>query len=109
MSGRFVTTLRTRTAPIRLVNDGAPLVWTLRVQSAEVWDTIKIEVAPDVLVRDVKQAAMGALMPDVDAIDEYVIKLGGFEIVNEGVSVQSSGAIDGSTLLLMSRRRRAVR
>ncbi len=109
MSGRFVTTLGTRTVPVRLVSDSASLVWTLRVQSAEAWDAIKVEVAPSTLVRDVKQAAMDALMPDVAALDQYVVKLGGFEIVNENVSVESCGAVDGSTLLIMSRCRRAVR
>lgn len=109
MSGRFVTTLGTRSVPVRLVSDSASLVWTLRVHSAEAWDAIKVDVAPSTMVHEVKQAAMRALMPDVAALDQYVVKLGGFEIVNENVSVQSSGAVDGSTLLIMSRRKRAVR
>ena len=110
MSRRFVTTLGTRAVPLRLVgNDDSTIVWTLRVQSAEAWDAIKMEVAPGTLVHDVKEAAMRALMPDIASIDQYVVKLGGFEIANERVSVQSCGAVDGSTLLIMSRRKRAVR
>ncbi len=109
MSARFVTTLRTRDAAVRLASADAAGLWTVRVQGAEVWDAVKVEVLPAMTVRDVKQAAMTALMPDVDDLDAYVVKLGGFEIVDERVSLQAAGALDGSTLLIMARRRRAVR
>ena len=109
MSGRFVTTLRARSTPVRLVAEGAAPVWTVRVQGAEVWDAVRVEVLPGTLVREVKQAAMAELMPDVDALDGYVVKLGGFEVTNEGASVQAAGATDGSTFLIMARRRRPVR
>ena len=109
MSGRFVTTLRARSIPIRLVAEGATSVWTVRVQGAEVWDAVRVEVLPATLVREVKQAAMAELMPDVDALDGYVVKLGGFEVTNESASVQAAGATDGSTFLIMARRRRPVR
>ena len=109
MSGeRFVNSLRARDEAIRLVADSATDVWTVRVQGAEVLDAVRVVVQPSTLVRDVKQAAMTALMPDVDAIDGYVVKLLGIEIVNENVSLESAGALDGSTLLVMSRRRRPV-
>ena len=109
MSARFVTTLRARSIPIRLVAEGATSVWTVRVQGAEVWDAVRVEVLPATLVREVKQAAMAELMPDVDALDGYVVKLGGFEVTNESASVQAAGATDGSTFLIMARRRRPVR
>ena len=109
MSARFVTTLRARAVPIRLVAEGTTTVWTVRVQGAEVWDTVRVEVLPGTLVREVKQAAMAELMPDIDTLDAYVVKHGGFEITNEGASVQAAGAIDGSTFLIMARRRRPVR
>jgi len=109
MSARFVTSLRARPTPIRLVAEGATSVWTLRVQGAEVYDAVRVEVLPTTMVRDVKQAAMAELMPDVDALDAYVVKLGGFEVADEGASVQAAGATDGSTFLVMARRRRPVR
>lgn len=106
---RFVNSLRARDEAIRLAADSAVQVWTVRVQGAEVMDAVRVVVQPSTLVRDVKQAAMTALMPDVDAIDGYVVKLRGIEVVNENASLEAAGALDGSTLLVMSRRRRPVR
>jgi len=108
MGERFVSSLRTRDGEIRLAGEGAASVWTVRVQGAEVWDAVRVVVLPQTPVRDVKQAAMAELMPDVDAIDGYVVKLRGIEIINENASLESAGALDGSTLLVMSRRRRPV-
>lgn len=106
---RFVTTLRTQPAALRLASEQAQTVWTLRVQSAEAWDAIKVDVVPESRVRDVKQAAMSQLMPDIDDLDAFVVKLHGFDIINEDASLHATGAVDGSTLLIISRRRRPVR
>jgi hypothetical protein len=104
-----VTTLRVRPDTIALAPEHAGVIWTLRVQSAEAWDAVRVDVVPDTSVRDVKQAALATLMPDVDDVDAFVIKLRGAEIHDESLSVRGAGAIDGSTLLIMSRRRRPVR
>ena len=42
----FVNSLRVRPEIIRLANEQAPLVWTVRVQAAEVWDAVRIEATP---------------------------------------------------------------
>ena len=81
----------------------------MRVQCAEAWDAVRVELSRATSVLDVKRAAMSVLMPDVDDIGEYVVKLNGFEVHDERQSVEAVGALDGSTLLVMSRRRRAVR
>lgn len=106
---RFVTELRARPGSVSLASETAPVTWTIRVQVAEAWDMVRVDVTPETSVRDVKHATMATLMPDVDAVTEYVVKLRGFEIHDEAESVQSAGAMDGSTLLIMSRRRRPVR
>jgi hypothetical protein len=46
--------------------------------------------------------------PDEDA-SEYVIKLRGFEVLDENVSLADAGARNGSIFLLTHRRRRPVR
>lgn len=106
---RFVTELRARPGSVSLVSDMAPVTWTIRVQAAEAWDMVRVDVTPETSVRDVKHAAMATLLPDVEDVNEYVVKLRGFEIHDESESVQSAGTMDGSTLLIMSRRRRPVR
>lgn len=111
MTERWVNSLRSRETPIRLAGEGATPAWTVRVQAAEAWDAVRVEVVPRTLVREVKQAAMAELMPDVDTvdgIDGFVVKLAGIE-VDESATLESAGVQDGSTLLVMSRRRRAVR
>lgn len=108
MTVPFVTALRTQRDAVR-VGDMSDDLWTLRVQSAEAWDAVKVEAAPSALVRDVKRAAMAVLMPDVDATEHFVVKLRGFAITDETMSLRGVGAMNGSTLLVMSIRRRAVR
>ena len=105
----FVNSLRVRPEIVRLASDQAPVLWTVRVQAAEVWDSVRVETTPETRVRDVKQAAMASLLPDVEQIDSFLVKLHGAEVVNEAQSLQAAGARDASTLFVTSRRRRPVR
>jgi len=105
----FVNTLRVRPEIIRLASEQVPVLWTVRVQAAEVWDAVRVEVTPETPVRDVKQAAMALLLPDVEQIDSYLVKLHGAEVSNEAQSLQAAGARDASTLFVTARRRRPVR
>ncbi|MEO7520237.1 MAG: hypothetical protein ABIW79_00335 [Gemmatimonas sp.] len=105
---RFVNSLRARAETIRLAPEHATLVWTVRVQSADTYDAIRVVVIPATRVAEVKRAAMAALMPDVDDLDEYVVKLRGF-LVDEAASLDGAGALDGSTFLIVSRLKRPVR
>ena len=52
---------------------------------------------------------MALLLPDVEQIDSFLVKLHGAEVVNEAQSLQSVGAHDASTLFVAGRRRRPVR
>ncbi|MBL0170661.1 MAG: hypothetical protein IPP90_08000 [Gemmatimonadaceae bacterium] len=104
-----MTSLRTRPDIIRLCGEQATGVWTVRVQCAEAWDSVRVELVPDTRVCEVKQAAMAVLVPDVHDAGGFVVKLRGHEVLDENSSVQAAGALDGSTLLITSRRRRPVR
>lgn len=101
----FVVELRTRPGVIRLAGGGTPI--TLRVQVPEVWDTVAVEASPDTAIGAMKRAAVGVLLPQANP-DELVLKLRGFEILNEQVSVGEAGAVDGSIFLATYRRRRPV-
>jgi hypothetical protein len=102
-----VTTLRTSRGPVRIGQPGAGAL-SIRVEVPERWDVSLIEASPDTSVRAVKEAALRDVSLDDDA-SEYVIKLRGFEVLDENVSLAGAGARNGSIFLLTHRRRRPVR
>jgi hypothetical protein len=108
MSAPFVTQLRTRGDVIQMAPVGTAAI-TVRVEMPEVWDVVRIAVLPTESVLAVKVRALAALYPAAKAPEEFVVKLRGFEVLDESASVESVGAIDGSIFLLTHRRRRPVR
>ena len=108
MSEPFVAQLRVRADEIRLGTPEEPVI-TLRVQVAEAWDTIRIDAPPDTSVSKVKERALAVVAPDAHHPEDYVVKLNGWEVLDEQQSVTQVGAKNGSTFLLHVRRRRPVR
>ena len=108
MSAPFVTELRTP-AYVIVLGDAERATMHIKVQAAELWDTVRIDASPAESVSAAKLAALSAFFPDGAEADEFVTKLHGFEILNEADSLQAVGVRDGSTLLLIRRRRRPVR
>lgn len=105
----FTAQLRARPETIRLGTGQEPVI-TLRVQIPEVWDTVRIEAPRDTSVSVIKERALQLLVPDEAAHPaSYVVKLAGWEVLDERVSLAEAGAGQGSILLLTSRRRRPVR
>lgn len=109
MTAPFVTDLRRGNGePVRIGRaDGEVL--HLRAQVASMWDAIRIDTAPDATIREVKLAALERLIPDSYPADQYVVKLSGFEILDENATVAEAGAVDGSIFLILDRRRRPIR
>jgi hypothetical protein len=103
----FVSTLRTSGSTIPVGAQGESPI-TIRVEVPERWDVALISAAPTSSVAQVKRAALTFVSPDDDAAD-YVIKLRGFEVLDENISLAGAGARDGSIFLLTHRRRRPVR
>jgi len=108
MSVPFVTDLRTTDDTI-VIGGGNGGVLHLRVQSAELWDTLRVDAAESVPVADVKNAALEKFFPDGVPPREFVVKVRGFEILDENESLGAAGVRNGSTLLLARRRRRPVK
>jgi hypothetical protein len=108
MSAPFVTELRTPASTIRLSPEGVEVI-TIRVEMPEVWDVVRIAVAPTEPVLAVKLRALSALFPEAQLHEDFVLKLRGWEILDETASLDDAGVIDGSILLLTHRRRRPVR
>ena len=104
----FVYQLRARGDVSRMAAPGAPAI-TVRVEVPEVWDVVRIAASPDETVRALKTRAIAAAYPAAADPEELVMKLRGFDVLDEGMSLASAGAVDGSTFLLTNRRRRPVR
>ncbi len=108
MTTPFVSTLRARHDPLRLGEPGGASV-SLRVQMPEVWDAVRVDCSPGQSVLALKTLALEALFPEAETIEDFVVKLNGFEVLDEDVSIAQAGAKNGSTFLLTHRRRRPVR
>jgi len=108
MSAPFVTTLRSRKGTLRLAAEGEKAI-TIRVEMPDVWDVVRIQVAPTDQVLEVKKHALEALYPEYNVMDDFIVKLRGWEILDETRSLADTGVVDGSILLVTFRRRRPVR
>lgn len=108
MTAPFVTQLRARGTALQLARAGEPGI-TVRVELPEVWDTVRAVVSPTQSVSALKTAALAALYPTGEPAGDFVLKLQGWEVLDESVSLAAAGATDGSIFLLTHRRRRPVR
>ena len=104
----FAASLRARPETIRVGPAGAGS-WMVRVQMPEVWDAVRLDVAPSASVLTLKQSALAELKPEGADPDEFVTKLNGIEVLDEEISLADAGALNGSTFLITYRRRRPVR
>jgi len=105
--GAFVNGLRTRGSAFKLGTPPGPAL-QLRAQVLEAWDAIRIDADPSASVKSLKQLALRELYPDSKHEREYVIKLHGFEVLDEDAPISSTAAKNGSTFLITDRRRRPV-
>lgn len=108
MTAPFVSEVRAA-GDLIVIGGGDGSMLHLRVQVAELWDTIRVDAAGSASVGSVKKAALQVFFPMGTDAEEFVVKLRGFEILREEETLEASGAKDGSTLLLTRRRRRPVR
>jgi hypothetical protein len=108
MTSPFVASLRSRPSTISIAPDGTDTI-TIRVEMPEVWDVVRMVAAPSQPVVEVKLRAVEALCPEVEFHQELVLKLRGWEILDENASLAEAGVVDGSILLMTYRRRRPVR
>ena len=105
----FTGQLRSRPDTIVLGAGDAAERWTIRVQSAEAWDAVRFSAPPTEPVIALKARALEELTPRAGGVEDYVLKLGGVEVLDESATLAAAGALDGSIFLLAHRRRRPVR
>ena len=103
-----VNVLRARKGVVALGAEG-PGACTVRVQVPELWDTVAVRCAADTTCATLKQAVLDAFGERHHPVDEYVLKLRGFEVLDEAAAVTAAGAREGSTFLMTYRHRRPVR
>jgi hypothetical protein len=108
VSASFVTQLRARGDALHLAVPDAP-AFTVRVEMPEVWDTVRAIVSPTTPIIELKGHALAALYPHGEPQAAFVLKLRGFEVLDERMTVEDTGAVDGSCYLLTHRYRRPVR
>jgi hypothetical protein len=105
----FTANLRSRPGVVVRLGEPGEAVVTVRVQVPEVWDVVRVETPLAEPVLSLKVRALDALFPNAEFHEDFVLKLNGFEVLDENASVAEAGAQDGSIFLLTHRRRRAVR
>lgn len=103
----FVSGLRTQGAAFRLGSGSGPVL-QLRAQVLEAWDAIRVDADPSASVKSLKQLALKELYPDAQKDDQYMVKLHGWEILDENAPISSTDARNGSIFLISDRRRRPV-
>jgi hypothetical protein len=103
----FVSSLRTQGEPIAL-GTASGSVLHLRAQVLEAWDAIRIDANPAASVKSLKQLALKKLYADGRDENQYVVKLNGFEVLDEDAPISSTAARNGSIFVITDRRRRPV-
>ena len=105
----FTANLRSRPGTVVRLGEPSQRVITIRVQVPEVWDVVLVETPLEEPVLSVKVRALDALFPNAEFHEDFVMKLNGFEVLDENASVGEAGAVDGSIFLVTHRRRRPTR
>jgi hypothetical protein len=75
----------------------------------ESWDVVRFAVSPTTSAGELKVRALEELAPGTTYPEDYVLKLRGWEVLDESAPLGTVGVQSGSILLLTSRRKRPVR
>jgi hypothetical protein len=108
VSASFAGQLRSNRTPIAIAPPG-PDTLSFRVQAAELWDAVGVTARADTPMAEVKQRVIQSFYPAHEYDDDFILKLRGWEVLDERASVADSGVQPDSIILLAHRRRRAVR
>jgi hypothetical protein len=107
----FVQQLRSGRPPITLgvanARGGAGTI-AFRVDASELWDAVKVVASPDARVSELKQRVVETFFPAQTPL-QFVLKLRGWEILDDSATLKDAGIGNGSTVLIGYRRRRPVR
>lgn len=80
----------------------------LRVTVQDAWDEVPLDLPIATSLAELKRAALEATRVIGDP-DDYVVKFRGFELYDESRSLADAGLVPNGALIVLPRRRRAVR
>jgi len=81
----------------------------VRVTVTDVWDTVTLDVAPDLTVRDLKVRALAEATGRMLDPAGYLVKHRGALVLDEQITVSALGLADGAPLIVLPGRRLPVR
>lgn len=87
----------------------ASSVMKLKVTVADTWEMFVLDAAPDQTVAGLKARALTAARIALPRADRYEVKFGGAKVKDESRTLGALGARDGSAIIVLAKRRRAVR
>jgi hypothetical protein len=80
----------------------------VRVMVEDAWDEVFLELPGETPLSELKRTALDRTHVKRDPAD-YVLKYRGAELSDEGRSLADAGLVPNAPLILLARRRRAVR
>ncbi len=80
----------------------------VRIMVQDAWDQVTLLLPPAASVRDAKRQALG-LTHTAGAADDFLVKFRGAELFDESRSLADHGVVPNAALIVLPRRRRAVR
>jgi hypothetical protein len=80
----------------------------VRVMVLDVWDEIRLDLAPTVSVRDLKAKALEAAWVRRPA-DQYLVKFRGAELAEGDQTIGDAGVVANAGLIVLARARSPVR
>ena len=86
---------------------GGPLA--LRVTVTDAWRVVALTLSPQTPVAELKRRALEGAGIGAARAGQYEVKVGGALVRDEGVRLDAAGVPDGAALVVLPRRRRAVR
>ena len=81
----------------------------LRVTVADAWQIVPLSMPPDGTVADLKSRALAGAGVAAHRAEEFEVKVGGARVPDERQRLDAAGVGDGAALVVLPRRRRAVR
>lgn len=81
----------------------------LKVTLGDTWRPLQLTAPTDETVGQLKRRALAADAVSADRADDYEVKFGGALVRDESSTLAAAGIPDGGALVVLARRRRAVR